>query len=247
MTPATPPIPSAAAALVRELQRVHALHAARASNPILAGALERLGDWQARRLMGTYADLARDKRYAEAIAFFQSDLYGSQDFSKRDADLARIVPLMTRLLPDGVIMTVARAMELSALSHELDAKLLDHLPRADGQFSVEDYCRAFRRTGREPDRRRQVELIGEVGAALDRYVKRPMIRGALAMMRKPARLAGLDELQAFLERGFSAFHRINGAAEFLSTVRDREGALIDAIFAGAKAPFPEPPEPRRKT
>ena len=50
MTPANPPIPSAAAALVRELERVHALHATRASNPILAGALERLGDWQARRL-----------------------------------------------------------------------------------------------------------------------------------------------------------------------------------------------------
>ena len=44
MTPANPPIPSAAAALVRELERVHALHATRASNPILAGALERLGD-----------------------------------------------------------------------------------------------------------------------------------------------------------------------------------------------------------
>ena len=53
MTPANPPIPSAAAALVRELERVHALHAARASNPILAGALERLGDWQARRLAAT--------------------------------------------------------------------------------------------------------------------------------------------------------------------------------------------------
>ena len=246
MSLATPPIPSAAAALVRALERVHALHAARATNPILAGALERLGDWQARRLAATYADLARDARYAGAIEFFQTDLYGPQDFSKRDADLSRIVPVMTRMLPDGVIMTVARAMDLSALSHELDARLLDHLPRADGQFSVEEYCRAFRRTGREPDRRRQVVLIGEVGAALDRYVKRPMIRGALAMMRKPAKLAGLDELQTFLERGFAAFHRMNGAAEFLSTVRDRESALIDAIFAGAKAPFPEPPERGRK-
>ena len=82
MTPANPPIPSAAAALVRELQRVHALHAARASNPILAGALERLGDWQARRLAATYADLARDARYADAIAFFPVG-------SKRRAIIAR--------------------------------------------------------------------------------------------------------------------------------------------------------------
>jgi hypothetical protein len=52
------------------------MHAARAQNPILAGALERLSDWQSRRLAVTYADLARDPRYAEAIGFFQSDLYG---------------------------------------------------------------------------------------------------------------------------------------------------------------------------
>ena len=243
---AAPPIPSAAAALVRELERGRALHEARASNPILAGSLERLADWQSRRLAATYADLAGDARYADAIAFFQTDLYGPQDFSRRDADLARIVPVMTRLLPDGVIMTVARAMELSALSHELDAKLLEHLPRADAQFTVDDYCRAFRRTGRLPDRRRQIALIVEVGAALDRYVKRPMIRGALAMMRKPARLAGLEELQTFLERGFAAFHRMNGAEVFLSTIRDRESALVDAIFAGVKAPFPEPPERPKK-
>lgn len=231
---------------MRELERVHALHAARVADPALAGALERLADWQSRRLAATYADLASDPRYADAIEFFQTDLYGPQDFSKRDADLSRIVPTMTRLLPDGVITTVARAMELSALSHELDAQLLEHLPRATAAFTVDEYCRAFRRTGREPDRRRQVALIGEVGAALDRYVKRPMIRGALAMMRKPAQLAGLDELQTFLERGFAAFHRMRGADDFLATVRRRENALIDAIFAGAAAPFPEPPERGRR-
>lgn len=231
---------------MRELERVQTMHAARAANPILAGALERLGEWQARRLAATYADLAREPRYAGAIAFFQSELYGPQDFTRRDADLARIVPLMNRLLPQGVIATVARAMELSALSHELDARLLDHLPRADAQFSVEDYCRAFRRTGREPDRRRQIALIGEVGAALDRYVRWPMVRAALVIMRGPARLAGLAELQAFLERGFGSFQRMRGADEFLATIRQRESALIDAILGGANAPFADPPlRPRR--
>jgi hypothetical protein len=44
---AAPPSP-AVAALVRELERARAMHAARAQNPILAGALERLSDWQSR-------------------------------------------------------------------------------------------------------------------------------------------------------------------------------------------------------
>ena len=235
----------AAAELVAQLERVHALHVARAGNPILAGALDRLADWQSRRLAMTYADLARDPRYGAAIAFFQAELYGGKDFSRRDAELGRIVPAMSRLLPERVILTVARAMELNALSHELDAKLLDHLPRADAQFKVDEYCRAFRRAGRQPDRRRQVALIGEVGAALDRYVRLPMIRRALVLMRRPARAAGLGDLQAFLEAGFDAFHRMGGASTFLSTVAARESAVLDAIFGGSNAPFPEPPPGRR--
>ena len=242
---AAPPSP-AVAALVRELERARAMHAARAQNPILAGALERLSDWQSRRLAVTYADLARDARYAEAVAFFQSDLYGPQDFSRRDADLARVVPMMARMLPESVILTVAKAMELSALSHELDMRVNDYLPRADAQFSVEDYCRAFRRAGRWPDRRRQIELIGEVGTALDRAVGKPLIRSALALMRAPARAAGLAELQTFLERGFDAFRRMKGADTFLATVRERETAIVDAIAAGNLAPFEEPPLRRRK-
>jgi len=235
----------AVAALVRELERARAMHAARAQNPILAGALERLSDWQSRRLAVTYADLARDPRYAEAIAFFQTDLYGPQDFSRRDADLARVVPMMARMLPESVILTVAKAMELSALSHELDMRVNEFLPRADAQFTVEDYCRAFRRAGRVPERKRQIELIGEVGMALDRAVGKPLIRSALALMRAPARAAGLGELQTFLERGFDAFRRMKGAETFLATIRDRETGIVTAIFDGRIAPFAEPPLKRR--
>ena len=50
-------------ALVRELAHVQRLHEERRGNPILAGALERLADWQARRLRMTYADLAVDPRW----------------------------------------------------------------------------------------------------------------------------------------------------------------------------------------
>ncbi len=132
----TDSVPAASAALVRELSRVQRLHAERTGNPILAGSLERVAYWQARRLRMTYADLAADARYAPAIAFFQNDLYGPGDFSRRDADLARVVPMMVKVLPERVIMTVAAAMDLNALSQELDRVLLSRLPRADGHFNV---------------------------------------------------------------------------------------------------------------
>ena len=90
-----------------------------------------------------------------------------------------------------------------------------------------------------------IELIGEVGMALDRAVGKPLIRSALALMRAPARAAGLGELQTFLERGFDAFRRMKGAESFLATIRDRETGIVTAIFDGRIAPFAEPPLKRR--
>ena len=234
------PKPTPKDALVHELERVQKLHADRRNNPILAGALERVADWQARRLRMTYADLAADKRYAAAIQFFQNDLYGPADYSRRDADVAKVVPMMVKLMHEGVIATTALAMELNALSQELDRVLLGRLPRPDGYFGVVDYCRAYRRAGNFPSRRRQIELIGEIGTALDHYVHKPLVRAALAMMRQPARLAGMSALQDFLERGFSAFRDMGGAKHFLATIEERETQIMDAIIAGSYDPFPDP-------
>ncbi|MEO8506649.1 MAG: hypothetical protein ABI593_03370 [Betaproteobacteria bacterium] len=234
------PAHSAHIALVRELERVQRLHEERTRNPILAGALDRLANWQARRLRMTYADLAADPRYTGAIQFFQNDLYGAADFSRRDADLARVVPVMVKVLPEGVIRTTAAAMELNALSQELDRVLIARLPRADGFFSVAEYCKAYRRAGNFPSRARQVRLIGDVGMALDRAVQKPLIRTALKMMRQPARLAGMSALQDFLERGFASFRGMGGADVFLKTIDERETQIMDAIIAGAIDPFPDP-------
>jgi hypothetical protein len=236
----TDSVPAASVALVRELSRVQRLHAERTGNPILAGSLERVAYWQARRLRMTYADLAADARYGAAIAFFQNDLYGPGDYSHRDADLARVVPMMVKVLPERVIATVALAMELNALSQEFDRVLLARLPRADGHFSVLEYCKAYRRAGNFPMRRRQIKLIVDIGTALDQHVAKALTRTALAMMRQPARLAGLTSLQDFLERGFAAFRSMGGAEEFLRTIDSRETQIMEAIVGGAQDPFPDP-------
>lgn len=232
--------------LVCELQRVARLHDERAASPELAAALDRLARWQAERLARTYADLAAQDRYAAAIAFFQSDLYGNADFAQRDADIARVVPVMMVMLPASVIATMAEGMELNALSHELDRALLAELPRADGAFTAAEYCRAYHAMGRRAERERQIELIGEIGAALDGYVRKPLIEAALVMMRQPARLAGLGVLHDFLERGFAAFRTMRGAREFLATIDARERELMEALLAGKAVSLPMP-SPSRST
>ena len=233
---------AAEAALVDALARAQALHADRVRDPGLADALDRLAQWQARRLAATYADLAAQPRYAEAIEFFQTDLYGSADYARRDADVARVVPIMVAMLPERVIATIADAMNLNVLSHELDRKVLALLPQPD-RYTVAEYCEAYRGAGEFAARERQIVTIGSIGAALDVFVRKPLIRTALSMMRTPSRMAGFGVLHDFLERGFNAFHRMGGADEFLATIAARETAIHRAIVAGASEPFADPSIP----
>ena len=230
--------------LVQELSNAARLQVERDANPILAGALQRVAAWQARRLRMTYEDLATQVRYADAVLFFQTDLYGGGEFARRDADLARIVPMMVRMLPERVIATVAKAVELHALAQGLDRSLLARLPRADGQFSVAEYCRAYRRTGKRPERERQIRLIGEIGSEIAEFVKKPLLRTGLRVMRQPARMAGLAALHDFLERGFVAFRKMGDASEFLATIDTRERALMEELLAGEAVPIPDPMQPR---
>jgi hypothetical protein len=61
----------------------------------------RLKEWQAARLARTYADLLASRATDPAAEFFLSDLYGPKDFRSRDEELARVVPIMVRVLPAG--------------------------------------------------------------------------------------------------------------------------------------------------
>ena len=49
-------------------------------------------------------------------------------------------------------------------------------------------------------------------------------------MRSPARAAGLDALQHFLESGFDAFATLGDATPFLAAIQARESQWIDALF-----------------
>jgi hypothetical protein len=147
---------------------------------------------------------------------------------------------MKRLLPDHALGTVVEAVEVNALAQDFDRAMVEHLPRRESGFTVAEYCAAYRAVGLFEERRRQILLVSHVGAALDRLVRKPMLRSALKLMRKPARVAGLAALQDFLERGFGAFANMGGAQEFLATLEARELAILQSIIAGSDAPFPDP-------
>jgi hypothetical protein len=221
-----------AARLEQHLRKLRALRGEGARAP---DRLQELKRWQADRLERTYADFSAQPRYRGATAFFIGDLYGAKDFSSRDQAMLRILPVMGRMLPESAVETAALAIELEALSEELDHALAAAL--APGLISEASYAEAYRTSSSRADRERQVELIDATGRRLDTLVGKPMVERMLKLMRGPARMAGLSDLQDFLERGFAAFRAMQGADEFLAMVKRRETEILNRLFSGASKPF----------
>lgn len=235
-----PPTREAAAQLLRDnLARARRLRGVADGDSALAADRLRLREWQAGQLERTYPDLLANKRYGPAARFFLSDLYGPKDFSERDHEVERILPTLVTLLPSAGILTIATAVELDALSEELDAALLDRLRASGAPLSIEEgsYAAAYRACANRDERARQIQLVGEIGHALERLTRKPLAGAALRLMRGPAHATGLSALYEFLDRGYKAFRHMGQAGEFLDTIGRRERGLMERLFRGEPNPF----------
>jgi hypothetical protein len=215
----------------------------READPGLAAAVHAVKAYQQARFGHTYADMLASPHEGAAARFFLSELYGPQDFSRRDAQFARIVPALVRLFPAAIVGTVAELAQLHALSETLDsamARALACAPAAgSGTTAIDgaDYGRAWRAVGRPADREQQLQLMLAVGFALERYTRNPVLRHGLRAMRRPARAAGLETLQQFLETGFDTFGQLGKRAQgFLDLIAERERALFELLFSGDDGP-----------
>ena len=225
--------------LLRRLNRLKALRREGRADAERSRRLDRLTEWQGERLARTHADLLQNPRYRSAVRFFLTDLYAPMDFRQRDRHLARISPMLAKVLSENALRTMALALEMNVVTEELDGAMERTLVEMGAAESLTEtsYARAYRRCGDAAKRRRQIELIRQVGADLDEIVTRPWIRGALRMARRPARMSGLGDLHALLERGFEAFHRMRGASEFLDAIVGRELRIMERIYDRHPEPF----------
>ena len=202
--------------------------------------LPELRRWQAERLERSFRHFLDDPRRAPAARFFLGDVYGDRDFTRRDADIARVLPMMQRLLPNALLGTVADAIELGALSHALDLRMagrLESLAPRRRKLDEDLYASAYREAGLPRLRARQIGLIGSVGGGFGRALRLPGVAALLAFSRGPARMAGLTELQGFLERGYAAFDALGDADAFVAEIEAGEREASRRLFAGAADPF----------
>jgi hypothetical protein len=175
---------------------------------------------QAARLENSYRDFRADPRYAPAVEFFMSDLYGPREFKARDRDLARAWRYLKRALPTPAMAVLGQAIELDVLTLELDHALVHAL--AAGPVSDASYAAAYRAADDRPGRTRQIDLIVGIGADLSRIVRRVWLGPLLQAAHAPAHAAGFGALQDFLERGYAAFRTMKDPDRLMKAIAERE-------------------------
>lgn len=202
--------------------------------------LPELRSWQSARLKRSFARFLDDPQRRPSAEFFLGDIYSDRDFSKRDSDIARVLPMMQTLLPKRLLGTVADAIELGALTHALDlrmAQTLTTLAPRRRRLDETLYAQAYRAVGLPRLRGRQIDLIRAVGSGFGRALNMTGVAALLAFSRGPARAAGLTELQGFLERGYAAFESLNDAEAFVTEIERDERESARRLFAGESGPF----------
>ncbi|WP_242698688.1 hypothetical protein [Alteromonas sp. 5E99-2] len=187
-----------------------------------------LQHWQCQRLLTTHAELAKQDKYKEAMAFFVDELYGPKDFSQRDADIVKIVPKLAALLPEKATSALADAIALNTLSFDMDLDLIHHLK---GPLNPTNYAQAYRAMGRFEDRQHQLNTISHLGSLLADVVKIPGVSMLIKVARQPARAAGVLTLHEFLERGFRAFKNIGDVNSFISPIIAKEREIMQTLHS----------------
>lgn len=217
------------------IKHIHQVNAQRdlANKLNLMALIHQLQDWQCQRLLVSHDDLAQQRRYQKAMAFFVEELYGPKDFSQRDADLVRVIPKLAKVLPEKAMNAMNDALSLNALSFDLDMEMAQYLNKhfATQPINRDSYAQAYRSVGRKDDRERQITIISHLGDQLADVIKVRGIGMLISMSRRPAKMAGLLALHEFLDRGFNAFKAIGDVQSFIQPVLERETRLMEILLS----------------
>ena len=223
---------SAANKLRNYTERSNALHQEYLDDKAYFAKYERFVAWQLDYMLPFYEDLRASDGYAAAVDFVVSDLTGI-NISERDRDIARVSPIMSRMLPKKALQSMASAMELNARVLEINLSicrvLFENRP-VEAAITESDYRTACRQASSLGECLELVQLIEDIGRSLDHIIRIPMIGVTLKTMRIPSRLTGFAALQAFLENGYVTFVALEDVDQFLHDITLRMTEVFTEIF-----------------
>lgn len=218
--------------LKAEVVRSNALHQQYLGSKKKLAAYEQFVALQLGYFLPKYDGMRDLPGFSDAIDFVVSDLTGT-GIASRDQEIGKVVPVMTRFLPDKALESLALAMTLNARVLEINLAIAARLlpvVKASGAFTEREYCAATREVSSMTDFDELIGMTRAAGESLAKIVKVPMIRSLLRSMRLPARMAGVTDLQVFLEKGFDTFIALDDVEQFLDTMEAQMREIFGRVF-----------------
>ena len=203
----------------------------------LLNNIRELQNWQCERIMLSHQKLLAQPDCQPALDFFAQHLYGGKDFSQRDNAIQRVIPKAARFMPQISLQALASALHLNAVTFELDYAMAKQLKETT--LNRDTYLAAYRACNNMAERQLQWRLFEKMISELALVVKLRGISALLLLSRKPAALAGLQNLHQFIDSGYRAFKGIHDIESFVASIVQVEQSL-HAKMSNPNMPNPLP-------
>ena len=199
-------------------------------------AARALQAWQTRRLMVCHESLLEDQRYGRAAYFLLHEVYGGGRLESIAHEIQRTADKAGRLLPKGVLATAALALELNALTVEIDEKILQALAHKGWHPSDPIQSSHYVASVREPllieKRMQQLDLCQQLAEAIDQYLHSKTVHLGLKMSGGIAESAGVKNLHEFLLEGFEYLKEMGKVAAIIKQIGGLEMQYFESIALG---------------
>lgn len=188
--------------------------------------------YQVALLKSDYADFAAQPRYAALVDFFFNAIYAPADFGVRNDSFRKLHDWLAAVAGEDPVRVLTNAIELYDLTEGLDEEMVAALAAQgeDGPITREAWAEAFQQVGRPADRHRQVALLQELGATLERAARVPLVGTQLRAVRPAAALIGWGHVVDFLIEGQQALAQAGSVEPLLAAVAQRETDRIEGLL-----------------
>ena len=238
---------NAAARLRSAADRSRALHQNYLQDPQRLREYDAFANWQNAYMGTSYDDLRSRPGYSDALDFVITDLTGV-GVGQRDQDLARVVPVMARMLPDRALQTLAAAMELNVRVLETNLSVCETLfagPSRPVVISERTFCAAYRQATTLANCLELATLTLHLGESLARIIRVRTLGLLLKAMHRPAHAAGFGALHDFLQTGYVRFQAIEDVPTFLDELHTRMKRILGHVFEAPLDTLSADPFPNR--
>ena len=213
------------------------------TNPVLKNRLHEAQAWLKNRIQHTHQELFNQKENVLMAQYFINRLYGGPEFDDLAVQIERLLKYAhkaEKIIPENAIKTGLKSVGLAVLAMQLDeqvaAQLLKDYP-ADQIIDDEMMRQTLIKLDQYDARLEQLNLLDELGGALDKYMRSFIMHTAFKMCKGTASKYKFELMYDFIGEGFVAMKPMKSAANFIHAFTVKECEIVEKVHAGEPNPF----------